>query len=95
MWTRSGLALPCWKIPMTEATPLSEFTPPFRSSFVPISTDIEGMGLVSRLEVREQQIKQCVKEVDANPTSVDAWMNYVQLYGLFAEEAETKKERVS
>lgn len=53
------------------------------------------MGLVSRLEVREQQIKQCVKEVDANPTSVDAWMNYVQLYGLFAEEAETKKERVS
>ena len=62
--------------------------------FIPISTDLEGMGVVSRVEVREQQIKQCMKEVDANPTSVDAWMNYVQLYGLFAEEAETKKERV-
>ena len=63
------------------------------SRFIPITTDLEGMGVVSRVEVREQQIKQCMKEVDANPTSVEAWMNYVQLYGLFAEEAETKKER--
>ena len=39
-------------------------------------------------------ITPTMKEVDANPTSVEAWMNYVQLYGLFAEEAETKKEHV-
>lgn len=77
-----------------EAKPLSEFQSEVRCRFIPVSTDLEGMGVVSRLEVREQQIKQCMKEVDANPTSVEAWMNYVQLYGLFAEEAETKKERV-
>lgn len=66
----------------------------FLFRFIPLSTDLVGSGVVSRLELRENQIRECMKAVDTNPTSVDAWMKYVQLYGIFAEEAESKKERV-
>lgn len=65
------------------------------SSYIPLPSLSSDSHVFSRVEIHEQLIKQCMAEVDANPLNPESWMKYIQIYETFAEEAETRKERIS
>lgn len=67
----------------------------FTPSFIPLPALSSNYQVFSRLEIHEQLLKTCMAAVDAHPTDSKAWVRYVEAYESFAEEAETRKEKVS
>lgn len=62
--------------------------------FIPLSMNLEGNGSVSKVDLCERRVQECIRELDKDPDNFQLWLKYILIYEEMAENADSKKERV-
>lgn len=62
--------------------------------FIPLSMNLEGNGSVSKVDLCERRVQECIRELDKDPDNFQLWLKYILVYEEMAENADSKKERV-
>lgn len=56
--------------------------------------NLEGNGSVSKVDLCERRVQECIRELDKDPDNFQLWLKYILVYEEMAENADSKKERV-